>query len=418
MPRLAIVASHPIQYQAPWFRALAREVDVHVFYAHQQDARGQAAAGFGQEFEWDLPLLDGYSHEWLPNVSPAPGVETYAGCDTPAIAARLSQGGFDACLVNGWYLKTYLQAIRACLAMKLPVLMRGDSHLAMPRRRWITIAKYLPYRYMLTRVAAHLYVGRANREYLEHYGVKRERLFFAPHFVDNARFSTTAEAARRDGRVRATRAGLGVDRGATVFVFAGKLIERKRPFDFIEAVAGLSSAGEPVHGLVVGSGPLEFALRTRVRKLGAPVTFVGFQNQTSIPAYYAAGDCLVLPSDGRETWGLVANEAMACGLPIITSHLAGCARDLAVGDAGMTFPMGDVASLSAAMRDVLRRKREGDPPMASAALERIRQYSCEAAVQGTLNALSFVSAERAAAGRAPASPGRRKAGTETAAQHD
>ena len=74
---------------------------------------------------------------------------------TPAIAERLAAGAFDACLVNGWYLKSYLQALRTCLALKLPVLMRGDSHLGMPRRALVTIAKYLPYRWMLSRVTAH-----------------------------------------------------------------------------------------------------------------------------------------------------------------------------------------------------------------------------------------------------------------------
>ena len=72
MPRLAIVASHPVQYQAPWFRALAEQVDVHVFFCHRQSAEDQARAGFGTPFEWDVPLLDGYEHSWLQNVAAAP----------------------------------------------------------------------------------------------------------------------------------------------------------------------------------------------------------------------------------------------------------------------------------------------------------------------------------------------------------
>jgi glycosyltransferase involved in cell wall biosynthesis len=404
MPRLAVVASHPIQYQAPWFRALAQRVDVHVFYAHQQDARGQAAAGFNHEFEWDIPLLDGYSYEWLPNVSAAPSVDAFAGCDTPAIAAKLAAGRFDACLITGWYLKTYGQAIRTCMAMRLPILMRGDSHLAMPRSPFVSLAKYLPYRMMLTRMAAHLFVGQANRRYLKHYGVKDRQLFFTPHFVDNARFRESAAAARMNGDALAIRAEVGATPATTLFVMAAKLIDKKRPMDFIDAVARLNQAGESVRGLVVGSGPLEFGLRTRVRELGAPVNFVGFRNQTEIPAYYAAADALVLPSDGRETWGLVANEAMACGLPIITSHLVGCAADLAVGDAGATYPMGDVPALATLMRELSRRQQAGDPSMSRAASTRVDRYSCEAAVQGAMDALATATAVGQRAGRHVTNP--------------
>jgi glycosyltransferase involved in cell wall biosynthesis len=418
MPRLAIVASHPIQYHAPWFRALARVVDLRVFYAHRQDGRGQAAAGFGQEFDWDVPLLDGYEYEWLPNVATTPDVDVFAGCDTPAIAERLATGRFDACLVSGWYLKSYVQAMRTSLAMKLPLLMRGDSHLLTPRPWLVAIAKYLPYRWMLRRITAHLYVGRANREYLEHYGVRRRQLFFAPHFVENDRFAATAEEARRNGLQQAIRGECGVAADTTMFVFAGKLIEKKRPADFIEAVAQVQASGEPVHGLIVGSGPLEFALRTRARQLRAPITFAGFKNQTAIPAYYAAGDCLILPSDGRETWGLVANEAMACGLPIITSHLVGCARDLAVGDAGATYPMGDVAALASLMREYSQRRRAGDPAMTQAALHQISQYTCDAAVQGTLQALEFAGALRKSAPVRFSSPASDSAPPRAAAQHD
>src|SRR5687768_15584731 len=103
MPRIAVVTSHPIQYQAPWFQALARRLDLVVFFAHRQDARGQAAAGFGHEFEWDLPLLEGYDHEWLHNVAARPSVDVFSGCDTPEVLDRLAVGRFDACIVNGWY---------------------------------------------------------------------------------------------------------------------------------------------------------------------------------------------------------------------------------------------------------------------------------------------------------------------------
>src|SRR3990172_7050730 len=176
MRRVAVVASHPIQYQAPWFRALSEACDLTVLFAHRQDGAGQAAAGFGREFDWDIPLLDGYRSEWLRNVSLHPEVTGYRGCDTPGIRERLDRGAFDACIVSGWYLKSYLQALRACRELGVRVIMRGVSHLKGDRGALKSMAKYLPYRVLMRLIDAYLYVGQANYEYFRHYGVPAERL--------------------------------------------------------------------------------------------------------------------------------------------------------------------------------------------------------------------------------------------------
>src|SRR5436190_2131419 len=180
-----MVASHPVQYQTPWFRALAAAVDLTVFFCHQQSRADQAKAGFDTPFDWDVPLLDGYRSVWLRNVAADAGVDRWSGCDTPEIAYELAGRRFDACIINGWYLKSYVQALRASRRHRIPVLVRGDSQLVTPRPMLTRVAKALPYRWLLQRIDGHLYVGQRNAEYLRHYGVSPERLFFAPHFVDN-----------------------------------------------------------------------------------------------------------------------------------------------------------------------------------------------------------------------------------------
>src|ERR1043166_1311316 len=110
--RLGILASHPIQYQAPWFRGLAQVADVTVFFAHRQSAMEQAQAGFGVAFDWDVDLLGGYRHVFLQNISANPSVNDFRGCDTPEIAEIIQREKFDAFIVNGWYLKSFLQAAR------------------------------------------------------------------------------------------------------------------------------------------------------------------------------------------------------------------------------------------------------------------------------------------------------------------
>ncbi len=390
-PRVALVASHPIQYQVPWFRALSRAVDLHVYFCHRQDARGQAAAGYGAAFEWDVPLLDGYRFEWLRNVARVPSVFEYRGCDTPGIAQLVTRGRFDACIVSGWYLKSYVQTIRACSTAGVPLMVRGDSHLGTPRSLLKTAIKWLPYRVLLGSARAHLYVGQANKAYLRHYGVPEGRLFFAPHFVDNGFFAERSEQARRSGAATAVRAGYGIDPGATVVLFVGRLVDMKRPQDFVAAVALASRDHAPVHGIVVGSGPLLGRLQSLAAELGAPVHFAGFRNQTELPVFYAASDAIVLPSDGRETWGLVVNEAMACGLPAIVSDAVGCAPDLIdEGETGYAFPMGDPRALGerlVRLRADLAARRES---LREAVGHRIASYACPVAVDGTLAALADV----------------------------
>lgn len=390
------MTSHPIQYQAPWFRALAQVTDLEVFFCHRQDAEGQAAAGFGVAFDWDVPLLDGYKSAWLHNVARQPDVSRFSGCDTPEIAQRLRDGRFDACVVSGWYLKSYLQAIWACKQANIPIVMRGDSQLATRRSAAWTLAKYWPYRWLLRGIDAHLYVGQANRDYLKHFGVADSRLFFAPHFVDNAFFSTRADAARRTGDAAEVRRLLGIPERAMVFAFAGKLIDKKRPADMVRALAAARASGADFWGMIVGSGPLSAELEALVSSLAVPVKFAGFRNQTELPRYFAAADVLVLPSDARETWGLVVNEAMACGLSVIVSSAAGCARDLVDDNCtGYQFSVGNVTELSVAMARVADSVTHNRDTVQKAIATKISQYSCEAAVLGTVAALDAVTARAA-----------------------
>ncbi len=387
MRRVAVVASHPIQYQAPWYRELAKAVDLEVLFCHRQDAAGQAAAGFGVAFEWDVPLLEGYGHRWLQNVSTTPDVSRFSGCDTPEIARVLAAGGFGACIVNGWYLKSYVQAIRACRAVGLRVLVRGDSHLRTPRSAVKSALKYLPYRWFLNRIDAHLYVGRANRDYLKAYGVSDDRLFPVPHFVDNVFFARRAEQARTSGESARVRRELRIPDEALLFLFVGKFIEKKYPGDFVAACAlAARRAARPVHGLLVGDGPLRPAAERIAEQLDAPVRFAGFRNQTDLPVCYAAADALVLPSDGRETWGLVVNEAMACGLPAIVSRQAGCADDLLdEGRTGFTFSARRTDELADRMLQFLDADRQS---MSGHARRKVQGYTVARAVDGTLRALA------------------------------
>ena len=397
MRKLAVVASHPIQYQAPLFRALAGVCDLTVFFCHRQTAQQQSDAGFGVAFDWDVPLLDGYRSVWLSNVSANPNVERFSGCDTPDLRDHLAAGRFDGCLVSGWYLKSYLQAIRACKTLGIRVMVRGDSQLKGVRGPLTRAVKYLPYRWLLARIDAHLYVGSANREYLRHYGVPESRLTFSPHFVDNDRFAAAARVARESGAAGATRAGWKIGAADVAFLFAGKLIDIKRVGDFIEAIARAHRDNPRIRGVIVGAGPEEPALRALAGRESAAVHFAGFRNQSDMPACYAAADCLVLPS-ASESWGLVINEGMAAGIPAIVSDHVGCAPDLiADGVTGFTFPVGNVAALSVRLAIATQALTQCRHEITAAVTRRIARYSCANAVAGVVQALEGSGRTRAEA---------------------
>jgi glycosyltransferase involved in cell wall biosynthesis len=372
--RLAILTTHPIQYNAPLFRALAKVLDVHVFFAHRASPYEQANAGFGTPFAWDVDLTTGYAHSFLENVARMPGTDRFLGCDTPGIGRHLREGRFQALLVLGWHLKTYLQGVLAAKRLGIPVMVRGDSQLQTPRSRSRKALKALAYPWLLRLFDAALFVGQRSRAYYAHYGYPASRLFFSPHCVDAPWFGARATAEER-WRLR-DRCAIAPE--TFIVLFAGRLIPFKRPADVITAAARCRTRGLKAEILVAGSGELETNLKAAAAAARVPLHLLGFRNQTEMPAAYAAADCLVLPSDGRETWGLVANEALACGRPIVVSDACGCAPDLANdGHVGRLFPTGDAEALADAIGTLA-----ASPPSSSAIAALSQTYGIEAAVNG------------------------------------
>jgi glycosyltransferase involved in cell wall biosynthesis len=371
--RIGILVSHPIQYQAPLFRGMALHpsLDVTVYFCHRPTPE-QQGAGFGVSFEWDINLTNGYRHVWLTNVSRKPSLVTFGGCDTPEIAAIIGQESFDAFIVQGWHCKSYWQAMRACWRTRTPLLVRGDSQLPADKSTLKRTLKKCVYPLFMRRFATCFPYGERSDEYFRYYGARRTEI--SPHFVDNRWFAERADAERTSRNMR--RLGWGIGDEDFVFLFVGKFEEKKRPADPIRAMAHLASSVErnPVL-MMVGDGPMRPLCESLARKLNVKAVFTGFLNQTEMPRAYAAADCLVLPSDARETWGLVVNEAMACGLPALISREAGCVPDLILeGKTGYSFACGDVGELSQLMAR-LATDPELSRSMGQDACKNIQAYS-------------------------------------------
>jgi glycosyltransferase involved in cell wall biosynthesis len=388
--RLAIVSTHPIQYHSNWYRLLAAhpDLDIHVYYCHPATPREQSDAGFGVEFDWDLPLLSGYPFTFLKNVADHPGPGRFSGFDTPEIKDIIGRREYDAVMVNGWMYKSAWQAIRACWKAGVKVMVRSDSHLHTPRGFFTRIAKAAAYPRFIPRFDACLAVGTWSKEYFFRYGARPERIFFVPHAVDNDFFGS--EAGRLKPLRSEQRKKWNLNDDAIVFAFSGKFIAKKRPMDFVRALHLAARQSAKLQGLMVGDGRLRASCQEFVQNHYAPVRFAGFMNQSQIPSAYAACDALVLPSDGGETWGLVVNEAMACGLPAIVSDKVGCGPDLIIhGETGSIFPVGNVEALANRMLEMaVSSARLAE--MGVNAARMIKHYSAPLAVNNLVECLKAI----------------------------
>jgi glycosyltransferase involved in cell wall biosynthesis len=347
---LAILTTHPIQYQVPLWQALAKEdrLRFEVWYLTDHGTRPSRDREFGQTFAWDLDTLAGYPFRFLKVASGATPT-SFLGCRLQErLRDRLRETESTALWIQGWQVFAYWQAVREAQAAGVEVWLRGESNDLAPRRWWKECVRRAVLGPYFRRIDRFLCIGTANRRLYERFGNPVSRMVPAPYAVDNERFERQA-AALRSAR-RELRRNWGIDEDAYCVLFAGKFIDKKRPWDVIEAAGLLRDSGRMpnLHLLFVGSGELGSALRSAcqvvhdaegdrgwdkssrdaVRRPKA--TFAGFLNQVDISRAYVAADCLVLPSDHRETWGLVVNEALASGLPCVVSSACGCAEDLAV----------------------------------------------------------------------------------------
>ncbi|WOD41516.1 glycosyltransferase family 4 protein [Nodosilinea sp. E11] len=387
MLRLAIITSHPIQYYAPWFQHLSATTDLtlRVFYLWDFGITQQADRQFNQAIQWDIPLLEGYDHEFVSNTSQRPGTSHFWGLQNPTLMAQVQSFQPDAVLLMNY---NYASLYRFLWSWRdTPLLFRGDSHRLVPevgvkaalKRQWIT--------QLYQRFDACLYVGQANREYFRYHGVADERLFFSPHAIDNHRFMAQAPAADREAAE--WKRDLGIPADHQVILFAGKLIPKKRPLDLLQAF--LRADLPKVSLLFVGSGSLEEAVRQQAQASGhAHIYFAPFQNQSQMPRTYAAGDVLVLPSYGSgETWGLAINEAMCLGTPVIVSDQVGCAADLVKpGETGLVFPAGDVDALTNCLKQAFSDSSQPLQRWGKAGQHHIQHYSYGAAASGLWRALA------------------------------
>lgn len=388
--RIAYLATHPIQYQAPLLRLIAAEPGIHLkaFFRSPMGLRSYVDKGFGQAIAWDVPLLDGYEHEFLPALGDPLKVTPFLRPLNYGLGRRLAEGRFDVLWVHGYARVFHQAAMLGAKARGLKILLRDEpTAISKPRGGIKRVVKRRVFGALASLVDGVLAIGTLNRQYWIAQGFDPAKVYSMPYAVDNQRFRAGAEAAAANRAGFLASLGLPADRPR--ILFSGKLTHIKAPDVLLEAFARVS---EPKASLcLVGDGPLRGQLEIRARELGVAdrVLFAGFRNQRELPAFYDAADVFVLPSR-QEPWGLVVNEAMNAGRAIVVSDKVGSGPDLVhPGENGAIVPTGDPDALAAAFRDVLASPARS-AAMGQRSLEIIGRWSYREDVAGLKQALAGI----------------------------
>src|SRR5688500_10160029 len=205
MKNLAIITSHPIQYNAPLFKLLGSRgnINVKVFYTWGESVmQNKFDPGFQRAIQWDLPLLEGYEYEFLDNTASEKGSHHFRGIVNPAIIKRINAFQPDALLIYGWSFHSHLKVLRAFHGKKL-ILFRGDSTLLGKSKGWKQIARRIFLTWVYRMIDYALVPGKRNYDYYLHAGVPKRKLVLAPHAIDNDRFA--ANEAERSQAARQLR---------------------------------------------------------------------------------------------------------------------------------------------------------------------------------------------------------------------
>jgi glycosyltransferase involved in cell wall biosynthesis len=395
--RVLAVAAHPVQYMTPIFRRLARHpsVDFQMAYCSLRGAEAGHDSEFGANIQWDVPLLDGYSWKHVSNRGS--GRESFFGLCNPGLWKLIRSGNFDALLCYAGYRHaTFWIALFAAKLSKIAFLFGTDATSLASRdgRAWKTALKKILWP-RLFRLADQVIVpSSSSRDVMLSLGIPGDRVTLTPYSVDNEWWMQQSSSVDR----AAVRQSWGARPDTMVVLFCAKLQPWKRPADLLRAFAKADVSSALL--IFAGEGPLRSQLESEAAALGiaSRVRFLGFVNQSQLPAVYASADLMVLPSE-YEPFAVVVNEAMCCGCPVITSDRVGASRDLVAPVCpDFVFPFADIHALAQLLRKAL-----ADRPrlleLGRAVIAHIQTWSPEHNIAATVEAIR---AGVARVGRKPA----------------
>jgi glycosyltransferase involved in cell wall biosynthesis len=399
--RVLAVCAHPVQYMSPILRLMAQhpQLDLKVAYCSLRGATAGHDPEFNATVQWDVPLLDGY--DWIEIPNRGSGSESFFGLYNPGLWKLIREGKFDAVLCYTGYLRaSFWIAFAAARSSGSAMIFGTDASSLAPRdaRGWKVSIKKIVWPRLFGMADQIIVCSKAGVEMMCSLGLSDERITLTPFVVDNDWWSAQSAGIDR----LAVRATWGVTPHQAVVLFCAKLQPWKRPLDLLRAFAKADVADSVL--IFAGEGPLRSQLESEAQRLEitSRVRFLGFTNQSQLPAVYSASDLFALPSD-YDPCPVVVCEAMLCGLPVLLSDEIRGRFDLVrPGVTGEIFRCGDVDALANAIR-LLLYDRQLLAALGKNARVRMETWTPEDNISATVDAISIALQRRR--GRDPRASG-------------
>jgi len=389
--KLAIVTTHIIQYAVPLYKKINAhpEVDLTIIFCSDKGLAAHNDPGFGVEYAWDSIDLSGLKYRFLRNYSLFPSVSRFFGLFNPGIIKSLKEERYDAIVIPGYFTASYWLAFYISKVTKTPFILSGEPpspYKSQFKKIVVNPFKKIVLRWLVDNASAILYIGKKSQEYYLSYRKNiKNKMFFCPYSVDNDYYFSKAREYR-ESKMQ-LKEMLGIPKDLPVILFLSKLTRWKQPMLLLKAYRKLKTPASLVY---VGSGYrykelIRYAKNNNLKN----AFFFGFQNYSQIPKFYAISDILAFPSLG-ESWGLVVNEAMCFGLPIVTTNKVMSTFDLVVdGENGYILTTENTEDFKGILDNLLdnpvRRQKMGEKSR-----QLIKNWNYDKYTEGLLNALAFI----------------------------
>jgi glycosyltransferase involved in cell wall biosynthesis len=357
--KIAIVSSTPFYYHIPFYQKLFLHKDISsiVYYCSDETVKGKDVKRMyntNAKIVNKDNLLNNYKYKFLKNYSPNPSFMNWPfGLMNFGICKEIVENKYDIVILQSWTNLVWWLAFITCLLTKTKVMFMTDSNiLSEPSKSFLKIflKKTILGNFLFKHSFGFLTSGMANEDFYKYYGVTENKIIRSPFSWGYEKILEIANGMK--SKREYLRKSFNIDKNDFVVLYIGRLSKEKNPLIILDAYNNLKNKN--VKLFIVGDGPMRKDFEKKINSFKIKnINMIGFIPHKRTFDFYAISDVLILPSE-HETWGIVINEAMCFGLPIIASNRVGSAVDLVKdGYNGFIFPFNDNTKLTEAIDKII-----------------------------------------------------------------